>query len=67
MIRIACNCKTCKTNAAQIGRTAPLEAMVPSGLLDAMKGKTHGLVQMAHDPNALTGAAARARTGVEAV
>lgn len=67
MIRIECNCKTCKTNAATMGKGAPLAAMVPASLLAMVKGKTHGLVHMAHDPNALTGAAARARTGVQAV
>ena len=66
MVRIVCNCKTCKTNAAATGR-ATLEAMVPENLLAMVKGKTHGLVHMAHDPNAVTGEAARARTGVEAV
>ena len=67
MIRIDCNCKICKTNAQALGKTAPLAAMVPTNLLAMVKGKTHGLVHMAHDPNALTGAACRARTGVEAV
>jgi len=65
MIRIECNCKTCKTNAAQIGLTAPLAAMVPQGLLTMVKGKVHGLVHLAHDPNPIF-TAARARTGVTA-
>ena len=64
--RVTCNCKTCKTNAAKMGVSAPLAAMVPDTLLAAVGGKRHGLVHMAHDPNAISGAAARARTGVVA-
>ena len=65
--RVTCNCKTCMTNAQEMGKTAPLAAMVPTNLLAMVKGKTHGLVHMAHDPNAVTGEAARVRTGVKAV
>jgi hypothetical protein len=66
-VRITCNCKTCKANATTMGKSAPLAAMVPEALLTMVKGKTHGLVNMAHDPNAVTGEAARVRTGVKAV
>lgn len=67
MVEIKCNCKTCKANAALLGIAAPLRAEAPQVLIDAVKGKVHGLVDMAHDPNAITGAAARARTGVRAL
>jgi hypothetical protein len=66
-VQIKCNCKLCKANAAQLGIPAPLRAEVPATLLAQAKGKTHGWVHMAHDPNAITGAAARARTGVRAL
>jgi hypothetical protein len=67
MIAIKCNCKVCKANAAQLGVTAPLRAEVPAALLAQTNGKAHGWVHMAHDPNAITGAAARQRTGVRAL
>ena len=72
MTEIQCKCKICKSNAATLGLTLPLRAEVPAGnpvvaaLLKTASGR-HGLVHMAHDPNAVTGAAARANTGVRAV
>ena len=67
MTEIQCSCKVCKANAAQLGLTLPLRAEAPAPLVAAVKGKVHGLVHMAHDPNGVTGAAARARTGVRAL
>lgn len=67
-VRIECNCKVCKANAAKIGKTAPLAAMVPARLLDATKGAkgaAHGLVYSANDPSAV-GVATRKATGLEA-
>lgn len=63
MIRVECNCKTCKTNAAKIGASFPLAAMVPEPLAAAVKGKFHGLVYDAHNPGAV-GAAMRRTTGI---
>ena len=48
--RITCECRICKTNAAKIGQPFPLAAMCDPRALDAAKGKTHGLVHLAHDP-----------------
>lgn len=68
--RIQCQCKVCKSNAATLGLATPLVADVPEHLA-VMIGKTaagrHGLVHMAYDPNAITGEAARIRTGVRPV
>lgn len=58
-VRITCNCKVCKANAVRLGLTGPLAADVPAALLATMGGKRHGLVHVAHDPNRVTGAAAR--------
>jgi hypothetical protein len=63
---IACNCKVCKTNAAKLGLTAPLRAKVQQATLDAVRGKTHGLVYIAHDPSSV-GRAARAAAQIEAL
>lgn len=63
MTRIECTCKTCKANAAKLGKTAPLAALVPAPLAAAVKGDTHGLVYDAHNPSAL-GAAMRRATGI---
>lgn len=65
-IRIECNCQICKTNAAKIGKAAPLAALVPARLLDAVNGESHGLVYSAHDPTVI-GTAVRKSTGLEAV
>lgn len=69
MTRIECSCKTCKTNAATLGKPLPLAAEVPPALAAIARTAQgrHGLVHMAHDPNAITGAAARARTNVRAL
>jgi hypothetical protein len=67
MTAIQCQCKRCKANAESLGLTIPLRAEAPAALVAAVGGKVHGLVHMAHDPNAITGAAARARTGVRAL
>lgn len=67
MTEIQCSCKTCNTNAATLGKTLPLRAEAPAVLVAAVKGKVHGLVHMAHDPNPVTGHAARTRTGVKAI
>jgi len=64
LVTVKCRCKVCKANAATLGLTAPLRAEVPAALLAQTKGKAHGWVHVAHDPNALTGAAARAATGI---
>jgi hypothetical protein len=64
---VQCRCKTCKVNAAALGLPLPLRAEVPTVLLAQTNGKAHGWVHMAHDPNAVTGAAARARTGVRPI
>lgn len=64
-IRLECNCKTCKANAAKIGATAPLAALAPAHLVAAAKGKAHGIVFSAHDPSAV-GVATRKATGIEA-
>lgn len=70
-ITISCGCRTCKTNADQLGLPLPLRAEVPSRLMpttgsDAkLRGLRHGFVAMAHDPNPITGAAARSATGVK--
>lgn len=64
--RLECNCKVCNANAAKIGKSAPLAALVPAPLAAAVKGKAHGLVYDAHNPDAM-GAAVRRATGIEAV
>lgn len=55
MIRIACNCQTCKTNAAKVGASFPLSALITDrmadtlGYADGFVGKrAHGLVWNAH-------------------
>jgi hypothetical protein len=55
---VTCDCTTCG------GR----RALVPAALvyLALTKKGRHGLVHLAHDPNAVTGHAARLRCGVEA-
>lgn len=69
MTRIECKCKVCKDNAARLGLPLPLAAEIPAALSAVARTAAgrHGLVHMAHDPHAVTGAAARARTGVRAV
>jgi hypothetical protein len=59
MTEITCKCEICQ------GR----KALVPDALAALTKTKAgrHGLVHLAHDPNAVTGAAARKRTGVQAI
>lgn len=63
MTRITCTCKTCKTNAAKLGRPFPLAADVPGPLAKAVGKQTHGLVYDAHNPSAM-GAAMRRTTGI---
>jgi hypothetical protein len=68
MIEITCKCADCKANAKRLG-VEVLGARVPEKLawLTAKSTGRHGLVHMANDPNVVTGAAARAQTGVEAL
>ena len=72
MIRIACKCPTCKTNAATRGVAFPLAAQVPSTLARTLKfadgyvGKrAHALVYDAHGVSAVS-VAVRARLGLVA-
>lgn len=65
MVRLECNCQICQTNAAKIGKTAPLAALVPVKLASTVK-KPHGLVYDAHNPDAM-GVAMRRVTGIQAV
>ena len=48
---ISCKCKTCAVNAEKLGLALPLRAEVYVTALEKCKGKTHGLVHMAHDPS----------------
>lgn len=67
MTRIECNCQTCKTNAAKIGKAAPLAADIPDTakvLARNAKG-IHTLVYMANNPSAVD-VAASARLGIKA-
>jgi len=64
--RIECRCNICETNAEKAGASFPLAAEVPMALSQVAltsEGR-HGLVHLAHDPNRITGASARLRTGV---
>ena len=68
-VTLECSCKVCGVNAAKIGKTLPLRADVPARMVQAMSATTdrkarHGLVYIAHDPNAVSGAAARKVTGI---
>lgn len=58
---ITCTCGTCKANGV-----AGKAVLIPTALsaVASTKQGRHGLVHMAFDTNAVTGAAARARTGV---
>ena len=62
-VRISCSCGTCRTNAAKVGATFPLSAIVPAKLATAVGSDTHALVYDAHNPSAL-GAAVRRATGI---
>ena len=66
VIEIECSCKVCRVNAEALGLPLPLRAEAPAALV-AMVKSAHGLVHVAHDPNDVTGAAARARSGVRAL
>lgn len=59
-IRIACDCQTCKANAAKIGASFPLKADLNTAAATGLKiternaskaSKVHGLVHLAHDPS----------------
>ena len=55
-VRITCACQTCTTNAARLGKTAPLVAWVTPQAVANLGGKVsksaaHGLVHLAHDPH----------------
>lgn len=67
MTRIECNCQTCKTNAAKIGKAAPLSANIPAHVVPLAKGKkaVHSFVFMANNPSAVD-VAASARLGIKA-
>lgn len=63
MTRITCSCALCETNAAKIGATFPLAAMVPAEMAKSVGKQTHGLVYDAHNPDAM-GVAMRRVTGI---
>lgn len=63
MNRVTCRCKTCKTNAAQLGMTK-LEADAPQAVVDAFD--RHAIVYIAFDPSVL-GESDRDRTGITPV
>lgn len=66
-MRIACNCRTCKSNAATLG-LATLRAEVPEKVYTGLGGDQarHSLVWIAHDPSVL-GESNRDRLGVTPV
>jgi hypothetical protein len=51
MIRVECKCKTCKANAATLGRDV-LAAEVPAALLANVK-KPHGIVWQTNQPGTM--------------
>ncbi len=48
--RIACSCRTCKTNAASSGAPFPLAVDVPAAWDTDTSKRVHGLVHTAHHP-----------------
>lgn len=59
VLTVECHCRICKSNGVSA-------ALLPAGLVyltKTAKGR-HNIVYIAHDPNAVTGAAVRARTGI---
>lgn len=64
-VRVTCNCRNCKSNAASLGIPAPLAADIPAALAAIIGRNVHAVVWDAHSPSALS-AAVRARTGIQA-
>ena len=61
-VRVTCDCKVCKANAAKIGVEFPMVAFVNPKMAAQVGKQTHGVVYMAHEP-AMAKAATRLAWG----